>query len=145
MANADRNRGTIIHSQLTGEQLHEPKGVAEAEENTVYFADGSGSGLWAPITADKLTLLQQVITRREQSRVDVPSAFSLVGLLAGLTGSIFDANTFSEVNKNTKEIAYKLNVALEAIVNLDRNVNALREELSELQDRLANHKFIEVK
>lgn len=34
------------HSQLTGAQLHEPKGVATATAGTVYIADGSGSGSW---------------------------------------------------------------------------------------------------
>ena len=34
------------HNELTGTQLHEPKGVASADEGTVYTADGAGSGVW---------------------------------------------------------------------------------------------------
>lgn len=36
----------VAHSTLTGAELHEPKGVASATENTVYVADGLGSGAW---------------------------------------------------------------------------------------------------
>lgn len=34
------------HSTLTGAELHEPKGVSLASANTVYVANGSGSGSW---------------------------------------------------------------------------------------------------
>lgn len=36
----------IEHRNLTGAQLHEPKGVENASEGTVYVADGAGSGTW---------------------------------------------------------------------------------------------------
>lgn len=36
----------VIHSNLTGSDLHEPKGVASAAEGKVYVADGVGSGSW---------------------------------------------------------------------------------------------------
>ena len=141
---AGDNRGVIVHANLKGSQVHEPKNVETADENTVYFADGDGSGSWEPITVDKLSLLKQTVSRREQVEVNVPSEFSLVGLLNELTGVIYDATTFTATNKNTKEIAYKLNVALASLDSLNKNVKALREELSELQDRLANNTFIEV-
>ena len=34
------------HSELTGTDLHEPKGVASATSGQVYVADGEGSGSW---------------------------------------------------------------------------------------------------
>lgn len=36
----------VEHSALTGASLHEPKGVAAAAVDTVYVADGAGSGTW---------------------------------------------------------------------------------------------------
>lgn len=36
----------IPHSELSGSQLHEPKGVSGATSGQVYIADGSGSGTW---------------------------------------------------------------------------------------------------
>ena len=40
----------IKHKDLTGNELHEPKGAENASANTVYIADGSGSGSWSFIT-----------------------------------------------------------------------------------------------
>lgn len=37
------------HKNLTGSDLHEPKGAATAAAGTVYMANGSGSGSWQPI------------------------------------------------------------------------------------------------
>lgn len=37
------------HSALTGSNLHESKGVAAATANTVYVADGVGSGAWSTL------------------------------------------------------------------------------------------------
>lgn len=41
---------TIEHSSLTGAELHEPKGADSATANTVYVANGSGSGVWTGVT-----------------------------------------------------------------------------------------------
>lgn len=41
----------IQHKDLTGADLHEPKGAASATSGQVYVADGSGSGSWQnPLT-----------------------------------------------------------------------------------------------
>jgi hypothetical protein len=37
---------TVAHKNLTGVDLHEPKGVAAAAANKVYVSDGAGSGAW---------------------------------------------------------------------------------------------------
>lgn len=39
-----------LHKDLTGADLHEPKGVSSATLNQVYRADGAGSGSWQTIT-----------------------------------------------------------------------------------------------
>jgi microcystin-dependent protein len=39
----------VAHASLTGASLHEPKGVASAAANTVYAADGAGSGDWTDV------------------------------------------------------------------------------------------------
>lgn len=38
------------HKDLTGTDLHEPKGIATASANTVYVATGSGSGAWTALS-----------------------------------------------------------------------------------------------
>lgn len=45
----------IQHSNIPDAQLHEPKGVASAELNTSYFADGSGSGDWKKVGVETLS------------------------------------------------------------------------------------------
>lgn len=37
----------VEHKNLTGDQLHEPKGVETAAAGSVYVADGAGSGTWS--------------------------------------------------------------------------------------------------
>lgn len=46
-----------LHQNLTGAALHEPKGVAGASSNTLYHADGSGSGTWKKSEAAQTTVL----------------------------------------------------------------------------------------
>lgn len=45
-----------LHKDLTGTDLHEPKGVSGAAANTVYVADGSGSGAWQKPEAANVTV-----------------------------------------------------------------------------------------
>lgn len=43
----------VAHKNLTGTDLHEPKGVADADADTVYVADGEGSGVWSAVATGK--------------------------------------------------------------------------------------------
>ena len=43
------------HADLTGTELHEPKGVSNANVAEVYVADGAGSGSWQKLTANSFT------------------------------------------------------------------------------------------
>ena len=42
------------HKNITDPELHEPKGVASADADTVYIADGAGSGAWDTPVADQV-------------------------------------------------------------------------------------------
>lgn len=42
------------HSTLTGADLHEPKGAAAAAANTVYVANGAGSGTWQKVASGQI-------------------------------------------------------------------------------------------
>lgn len=54
----------VQHKDLTGAELHEPKGVDSASGGTVYVADGAGSGLWRAISMGDLDIsaIQRVRT-----------------------------------------------------------------------------------
>ena len=43
-----------LHRNMTGSDLHEPKGVASASTGQVYAANGSGSGVWKKVTISEL-------------------------------------------------------------------------------------------
>lgn len=45
----------IVHSVLTGTEIHEPKGVAGASLGEVYVADGNGSGNWTNVGTSSFT------------------------------------------------------------------------------------------
>lgn len=47
-----------LHKDLTGSDLHEPKGVAAAAANLLYVTDGAGSGTHQKITTDSLDLTE---------------------------------------------------------------------------------------
>lgn len=44
----------VAHADLTGANLHEPKGAAGASADTVYVANGSGSGTWSKIDSGNI-------------------------------------------------------------------------------------------
>lgn len=43
-----------LHKDLTGADLHEPKGISSATVGQVYIANGSGTGAWTSKNADIL-------------------------------------------------------------------------------------------
>ena len=66
-----------LHKDLTGADLHEPKGQAAAAVNTVYVADGAGSG-----THKKVPLLSLDLTTMES-----PNTYYLSGVLPDVSTS----------------------------------------------------------
>ncbi len=42
------------HADLTDPELHEPKGIAAASADTVYVADGAGTGTWQKVAVDQI-------------------------------------------------------------------------------------------
>jgi hypothetical protein len=44
----------VAHKNLTGADLHEPKGADAAAANKVYVSNGAGSGTWQKLTASQL-------------------------------------------------------------------------------------------
>lgn len=44
----------IQHSAITDPHVHEPKGASTAANNTVYVADGVGSGTWQIVGVDQI-------------------------------------------------------------------------------------------
>lgn len=66
----------VEHSTLTSTDLHEPKGVAAANADEIYIADGAASGTWT--AADNNIYLQCRITD-----VSTAGSYPIVSPMAG--------------------------------------------------------------
>jgi len=75
---------TIEHRNLTGAQLHEPKGCATAGAGTVYVADGVGSGTWQNLLASDRAANRVVLSHHF---TDISTAQS-VYLLTPISGTV---------------------------------------------------------
>ena len=130
----------VQHSDLTGALCHEPKGADTAAENTLYIADGSGSGSFqqvplsiidftrttvddiVPTSIDNAVVIDgtNLVQITDETMSDIPYA-------AGLTVPGTNA-----LNKNLRELyKYTVNANLRiselstAVTNLNNKVNAL--------------------
>lgn len=63
-----------LHKDLTGAELHEPKGVESAIAGTVYVADGVGSGQWSNLGGNKVTL---TVLTSEGGNLTIPNGSNL--------------------------------------------------------------------
>lgn len=65
-----------LHKDLTGADLHEPKGVATADSGQVYVADGAGSGSWTDLVNTPPSLSSTIENKSSSSinpsTLDVP-------------------------------------------------------------------------
>ena len=60
------------HNTLTGSSLHEPKGVESAAVQTIYVADGAGSGDWVlPPTASHGEMVVESYNTRFSVTADI--------------------------------------------------------------------------
>lgn len=100
------------HSSLTGTDLHEPKGVAAASVNTVYVADGSGSGTWQKVTAsaldsttifntnkDYITVTLLDVSTASSVLVPISRACTLTKVTSVIGGAITVANSIITITK----------------------------------------------
>lgn len=62
------------HKDLTGADLHEPKGAATALAGSVYVANGSGSGAWGFTQGNRVTL---TVLTSAGGKIIIPNASTL--------------------------------------------------------------------
>ena len=83
---------TVQHSALTGAELHEPKGAAAASANTVYVANGSGSGAWTSFTTWLATVIGATPTEINRN-ADVSARLISAGSTLAVTEATHDGRT----------------------------------------------------
>lgn len=130
----------VQHSELTGPLCHEPKGADTAAANTIYIANGSGSGSFQQVPLSIIDFTKTTVTDITPTVIDdaveidgtnltqiTNEEMADVPYSAGLTVPGTNA-----LNKNLREL-YKYTVNANtritelntAITNLNSKVNAL--------------------
>lgn len=100
------------HSTLTGSDLHEPKGVAAATADTVYVADGSGSGTHQGIAAGQINTssiknVNKVFVTHVIDNISTAGSHWVVpGIAGNIVGisTVIDATTATAICAMTFEI-----------------------------------------
>lgn len=97
----------IEHRNLTGAQLHEPKGCETAGAGTVYVADGAGSGSWSNLLATDRAANRIVLSHHFTDISNAQSVFLLTpvsGVVRSihvvLHGAITTANSIVDARIN---------------------------------------------
>lgn len=83
------------HKDLTGADLHEPKGVAGASSGQVYVANGGGSGNWTSLAGSYITLTRVLddVSTPSSVRVPCPVGGTVVRITAVLEAGITVADS----------------------------------------------------
>lgn len=100
----------VQHSSLTGTDLHEPKGVAAATNNSVYVANGSGSGSWQRRQHILLTYLEDV-SAVETIYVPIPYAGNIIKVQTILEASIGSADSTVTIRNSSGSTMGTITVA----------------------------------
>ena len=83
-----------LHKNLTGTELHEPKGVDSATSGTFYKANGAGSGSWSALTGTDVALTD---AGTYFTTDNVEAALQYLGLVMNTYGGLYITdNTTSE-------------------------------------------------
>lgn len=97
-----------LHKDLTGAELHEPKGIDTATIGTVYVATGTGTGTWADLHSGDLTLnkytlcakMDDVSAAGNHVYFFIPQKSKIVSLSAVLANGITTANSVLTIYVN---------------------------------------------
>lgn len=97
-----------LHRDLTGDELHEPKGIDTASENSVYVANGAGSGTWKDrfdghYIANEYTLTGRITdlsTAGSRYYFTPPVRSELISLHAILDGALGGADSTLQIYIN---------------------------------------------
>jgi hypothetical protein len=91
----------VEHRNLTGASLHEPKGVSGASSDTVYVADGAGSGAWSDPFSDVNNKNLLVMTAEIEDINSGTAATRSCFVPCPLAGKVTKVSVFCESNFTT--------------------------------------------
>lgn len=105
--------GTIEHKDLPDNLLHEPKGASTASANTVYVADGEGTGSFEKVPVAALDITVPTVADAANTSIDGTISVDVTGLLEVPLGRLQNILSHAEIpadvtlrlNQNTSQLA----------------------------------------
>lgn len=126
----------IDHSTLTGSALHEPKGVALASSNTVYVADGSGSGTWKKLASGISALTDNTGLSPTNIVQPITNIINMPTPAQGTPNTVFSflssTYTVDELTNNFATIAQELRKQYAINTRLIQNIEELTSKINAL-------------
>ena len=120
-------QGTIEHSELPDELLHEPKGASTAAAGTVYIADGAGSGSFTKLPTSSLDITVANIIDITPSSIDETVALDGAALAQVADGTLTDVQAFVGI---PQEITSKINENAAELLRLYNNQATINQQVS---------------
>lgn len=120
-------QGTIEHSELPDELLHEPKGASTAAAGTVYIADGAGKGSFAKLPTTSLDITAVSILDITPSSIDETVALDGAALAQVADGTLTDVQAFVGI---PQEITSKINENAAELLRLYNNQATINQQVS---------------
>jgi hypothetical protein len=120
-------QGTIEHSELPDELLHEPKGASTAAAGTVYVADGAGKGSFAKLPTTSLDITAVSILDITPSVIDSTVSLDGASLSQAADGSLTDVQAYVGI---PQEITSKINENAAELLRLYNNQTQINQQVS---------------
>lgn len=128
----------LLHKNLTGAQLHEPKGVEKAGTDTVYIADGEGSGVWQKMPLNAVEFSRGQVSSANVSDMEPILELDSSAIVAALSNRVSPSTSFEDCDKNTKEICKQLENITTELTKVFDNTYSLYSTLETLRQQLLN-------
>lgn len=132
----------VQHSELKGNLCHEPKGADTASIDTVYIADGEGSGSFQQMSLNKIYFTRSSVSDVVLSDITESLSLDYSDLSQITDGSLenigynLNISAVNNINKNFKELAEhvanadtQVSEIATAIANIENKINSLLEAL----------------
>ena len=131
-------QGTVEHSELPDELLHEPKGASTASAGMVYIADGAGSGSFRKLPPQLLDMVATSIAPVEQTSFEDTISLNGETLSQTAEGVLTDVPAFvgvpqeitSKINENAAEMLRLYNNQAQINMQVAHSINILEEKLN---------------
>jgi hypothetical protein len=128
----------LLHKNLTGAQLHEPKGIEKAEEETVYVANGEGSGEWKQLPLNSVSFDRGRVSSANVTDMEDIKELDSASLVAVTDMVVSNTESFQDCDKNFKELCEQVEEIKRELTRVFDNTYSLYSTLETLRQSLLN-------